>query len=1014
MASGKLNRRALPSPNVQKKQEYVAPATDTEIALAQIWEQILKVKQVGAADNFFNLGGDSILAMQVIARAAQVGIRRTVSDFFERQTLRELAVDKTQAGPLVIAQGTVVGEIPLTPIQRWFFESDSQDLYHFNQSIILKSSRRLSAQRLHEAMIHLLRHHDALRLRFRRAAEGWQQWNEPETSLRRPELIQHIDLSALETGKQSEAMTAHIQRLQAGLDIESGLLVRGALFELGGDGQRLLITIHHLAVDIVSWGILVEDLRSVYEQLEQGREVRLPAKTSSLKDWAEHLIAYSSSQDAEGETAYWSGLPLQKCGPLPIDYAGGINDVASIRTVSVALNEEDTLTLLRCAREERTISINGLLLAALSDTIAKWKGSPLIAINIERHGREELFKDLDLSRTVGWFTALFPAVFDLTGISNIHEAANEVEKVVRNIPGGGAGYGILRYLNAKVDLTNHLQPEISFNYLGQSEGRESTALLQSTGESVPGTQSPRTKRRHVIDISGGIFNGCLKIHWLYSANLHQHSTVQALASDFTERLQRLIETQKVSSASNPGMGRSSVMRDGNGNSVEAVPLTPIQLQCMQSMGPEFLRNIVVMPLSCPSDVSAPMLEKALHHLIQQHDALRLQLHFTQSGWQQSDAGVVVSEGKTLLKRVDLGHIDSKEEQDTLIMEHWKRLISSIDLGSAPLLRAALIQLGKSRPPRLLLGVHHFAHDLVSARILREDLETAYLQLIQGQPVSLPTKTTPFKIWAQHLQEYSEKGIFEEAGYWQALPWQRCVSLLPEVKSTQPPTVGRITVSLAKEESQALLKTTQRVLRMPFEDMLLAALSGALIRWTGKRIFAIDRMHHGRTHMWDDIDVSRTVGWFSTTVPFVMDLSAVADGHSILKAVGEQLRAIPNHGIGYGILKYMARRLSSGFSSEVGLNYLGRIGKSVSNPLFPRAKYEEQATLYIAPQLEHGHLIELMMFVENDELFMNLMYRSDLWPEARIRELGQHVFEYIKTLLAAPPPATTDKASRAAL
>jgi len=456
------------------------------------------------------------------------------------------------------------------------------------------------------------------------------------------------------------------------------------------------------------------------------------------------------------------------------------------------------------------------------------------------------------------------------------------------------------------------------------------------------------------------------------------------------------------------------MGDGTGDSAEVVPLTPIQLHCMQSLGPEFLRNIVVMPLSCPSDVSARLVEKALHHLVQQHDALRLQLHFSQSGWRQSDAGIAIDEGKMLLERVDLSHIDSKGEQDLQIIEHWKRLVSSIDLGSTPLLRAALIDLGKSRSPRLLLGVHHFAHDVVSARILREDLGTAYLQLTQGQPVSLPAKTTPFKVWAQRLQAYSGKVISEEGNYWQSLPWRRCESLLGNATSAKPAVVDRITVSLTREESQAVLERTQQVLHLPFEDIVLAALVQALGKWTGKSVFAIDRMHHGRIPMWDDIDVSRTVGWFSTTVPFVIDLSRAGDEQSILTTVAEQLRAIPNQGIGYAVLKYMAGGIDPGFSSEVGLNYLGRIGKSVSNALFPRAKYEKEATLHIAPQIAHGHFIELMMYIEGDELFMDLMYRSDLWSEATIRELGQHVLEYIRTVAAFSRPDTTGKASRAAL
>ncbi|HXO39076.1 MAG TPA: amino acid adenylation domain-containing protein, partial [Candidatus Acidoferrum sp.] len=521
-SNGKVDRKALPAPIMQKKQEYVAPSTETEIALARIWEQVLKVQQVGVNDNFFNLGGDSILAIQVIAHAAQAGIRRTVRDFFEQQTLGEIASSSFPKAALSIAQGPVEGEIPLTPIQCWFFESASAEPHHFNQSVILKCTRPLSLQLIQEAMAHLIFHHDTLRLRFRRTADGWQQRNEGEAAFRRQELMEYIDLSGLDSEKQSAALVEHTRRMQASLNIESGHLVRGALFELGGaQPQRTFLTVHHLAVDIVSWRILLEDLQVAYEQLEQGREVRLPAKTSSFKDWAEHLVAYSGSQRAAAEAAYWRGLQFEKCVPLPVDDGDGINDVASTRTVSVSLGQAETVALLGLSREGQTASMNALLLTALSEAVAKWTGRHLLAIDLERHGREELFTDLDLSRTVGWFTALFPVVLDLTDVSGPDSAVGKVDQVLRDIPNGGPGYGILRYLNPAAGLAPLPQPEISFNYLGQSNNLTSQALFQPSGEGTPGTQSPRAKRRHLIDVAGGVFDGCLKIHWLYSENLHQ-------------------------------------------------------------------------------------------------------------------------------------------------------------------------------------------------------------------------------------------------------------------------------------------------------------------------------------------------------------------------------------------------------------------------------------------------------------------------------------------------------------
>jgi amino acid adenylation domain-containing protein/non-ribosomal peptide synthase protein (TIGR01720 family) len=546
--NGKVDRRALPAPEMNRPEwsgALVSPRTRVEEQLAGIWTDVLGLEQVGIHDNFFEVGGDSILSIQIVARANQVGLKLTPKQLFQHQTIAELAQVAGTAQVNQAEQGLVTGEVLLTPIQRWFFEQELPQPHHWNQAMLLEVRQPLDVVVLQRAVQQLLVHHDALRLRFVRQPDGWQQVNAlPDQTLP----VTRVDLSALPKAEQTAAIEAAATELQASLSLESGPIVRVALFDLGSNQpNRLLFVIHHLAVDGVSWRILLEDLQTGYQQLSRQEAMKLPPKTTSFQNWAQCLSEYAQSPALEQELDYWLDSSRSAVAPLPVDYPAGkdAKTVTSACNVSVYLSAEETRALLQEVPKAYHTQINDVLLTALVQTFAQWSGTRCLLVDLEGHGREEILEAVDLSRTVGWFTTIFPVLLELQKADAPGEALKSVKEQLRRIPHRGIGYGLLRYLKEDGAITEKLrslpQAEVSFNYLGQFDQVVSPdALFQLAKESTGPEHSHLGSRSHLLDVNAFVAGGQLQLGWTYSSNLHQRATIEGLAQDFVAALRSLI------------------------------------------------------------------------------------------------------------------------------------------------------------------------------------------------------------------------------------------------------------------------------------------------------------------------------------------------------------------------------------------------------------------------------------------------------------------------------------------
>lgn len=557
---GKVDLQALPAPDEvslcadeQADERGRAPQTPVEAVLLSIWSRTLRAPHIGVHDNFFALGGDSILSIQVVSRARQAGIELTPKQIFQHQTVAELAANAVVVtmGPRSIKalQGAVTGDVPLTPIQRWFFEQRLPDAHYYNQSAVIETPADLNAAHLGRAIEGLVWQHDALRLRY--VEEGGrvrQSIAPPDVAAKDGRaVLDIIDLSGVDPAEQKAAVASAADELERSLNLTTGPIARAALFHLGrGLPGRLLLTVHHLAVDAVSWRILLEDLATAYRQLERGEAINLGPKTTSLKEWAERLTEYAASEVLLAELEHWTTAST-KFAPLPVDSRAGSapRSLAKVASVTTTLPERETRALLHDVRTAYNTQINDVLLTALSQSFARFTGARSLVVDLEGHGREELFDDVDLSRTVGWFTTLFPVLLTLPSSDDPGEALKAVKEDLRRIPRRGIGYGVLRYLRGD-GSASHLaqalpQAEVSFNYLGQfDQTLEGSTALGPTLDwrFVRGKQGLCS---HLLEIGCWIRDGRLETLWTYSGEAYKPATIERLSSDFVAALRALVD-----------------------------------------------------------------------------------------------------------------------------------------------------------------------------------------------------------------------------------------------------------------------------------------------------------------------------------------------------------------------------------------------------------------------------------------------------------------------------------------
>ncbi|CCF12774.1 plipastatin synthase subunit D [Brevibacillus laterosporus GI-9] len=541
-ANGKVDYKALPKPDATMlaQTEYIAATTSIEETLANIWADVLSVERVGVKDNFFDLGGDSIKAIQIVARLNSQNLKLTIRDLFQNPTIEQVT-PYISATSIVIEQGAVEGEVRLTPIQRWFFTQNLTDAHHWNQAMMLTHPAGIDEVALRQALQKLVEHHDALRMVYITKEDAIAevcQINRSNTGeLFTLEVLDLFDESDVRVRLEREGT-----RIQSGINLQEGPLVQAGLFRTK-QVDYLLIAIHHLVVDGVSWRIILEDLENAYQQVLSKQPINLPQKTHSYQHWANELADYASGKTVHKELDYWVQLEKTKVASIPADYLAGGNTWGDMQVITSALSKDATKNLLTSVHHAYQTEMNDLLLTALGLSLHEWTGENCFAVELEGHGREDIIHTVDISRTVGWFTSMYPFVLDMSNISDLSYQIKMIKESIRQIPNKGIGYGILRYMNNSLEkeAPTMIKPEISFNYLGQFGHGKSSTGFQRAEMPTGSLFSPSSNRSNLIDITGSVADDQLTLHWMYSSQQYNSATIERLAEMYRSQLIRCID-----------------------------------------------------------------------------------------------------------------------------------------------------------------------------------------------------------------------------------------------------------------------------------------------------------------------------------------------------------------------------------------------------------------------------------------------------------------------------------------
>ncbi|MGD1946197.1 MAG: amino acid adenylation domain-containing protein [Croceivirga sp.] len=500
-----------------------------ETTLIQIWEEVLQTGPIGLNDNFFEIGGDSILSIQIISKARKQGIELTANHLFENQTIAELCVSiKKNPNIGEVETGIILGSVAMTPIQHWFFETHKNAPHFWNQGYRIIGLSSLKEKELLDIMSVLVKQHDALRSNFYKEQKKWKATIGQSKGIN---FLVYKNISDLDKQEQTKYLTKIIKDTQENLDLSKDTLFKCIYLYTGQSTAPICLLLgHHLVIDAVSWQIIIDDFIYLSEQINHSKILSLPKKTSSIQTWSNYMV----NLDLEDELPFWKEH-IKEVKSLPTDFIKKSDTIheSDIDSIDFRMDAEQTDILLNSANEAFGTKIVELLITGMLETLSKWSKIPEISIGIEGHGRETKGTDIDLSGTAGWFTSFFPVRFNGQNRGNRKSNIINIKETMRNIPRGGIGYGILRYIKNQLETVDY--PQVTFNYLGSqmkvsSRGVELDFLLDNV-------RHPLSERTYMFEVNTWISEkGELNGRWSYSRVLHKHDTIKKLVDNLLGNL----------------------------------------------------------------------------------------------------------------------------------------------------------------------------------------------------------------------------------------------------------------------------------------------------------------------------------------------------------------------------------------------------------------------------------------------------------------------------------------------
>ncbi|HEY1243817.1 MAG TPA: condensation domain-containing protein, partial [Hyphomicrobiaceae bacterium] len=1030
--NGKLDRRALPAPEVAVSVGGRCARTPQEEILCSLFAEVLGLERVGIDDNFFALGGDSIMSIQLVSRARKAGLLITPRAVFQHQSVAGLAEaigEIAPAAPSPSFDEEATGELARTPIMHWLLERGGP-IDRFCQAMLLRLPAGLQGEHLVGALQHLLDRHDALRLRLAGAggSTGWRLEVAPAGAVRAGDCLRRIEVCGLDDAGLRACIAREAQAAECRLAPGAGVMVQAVWFDAGATAPgRLLLSIHHLAVDGVSWRILVPELAAAWAAIAGGGEPAPAPRGTSFRGWARRLALQAQDAGRLAELAFWSGMlskPSLSLVDGELDARRDIGGTAGHLTLT--LPTALTAALLTRVAAAFHGGINDVLLTGLVVAVADWcrrrgRGAcQAVLLDLEGHGREEVFADVELSRTVGWFTSLFPVRLDagaldleeaLAGGGALGRALKLIKEQLRALPDNGLGYGVLRYLNAQTAarLAGFAAPQLGFNYLGRFAAPASADWAVASEAVRLGAGDPAMPLAHALEVNALTLDGAegatLTAHWSWAPALVTEAEVRDLAERWFAALAAL-----VGHAAAPGAGGRTP------SDLPLLALTQAEIERLESTYPQIEDILPLSPLQegllfhALYDAQAPdvytvqleltlegaldgaALERAVQALVARHASLRASFRHENLS---RPVQIIVPGLSAPWRQIDLSGLDEAQRAERLGALLAQERAQRFELAAAPLIRFALIRLSAGEH-RLVLTNHHIVMDGWSMPVLVRELLALYAQQLDahtaGESAALP-RVTPYRDYLAWIAAQDRGGAIAA--------WREALAGLEEATRVAPHEPGRapvapeqITLALEEALSAALTRQARRH-GLTLNTMLQAAWAILLGRLSGRQDVVFGVTVAGRPP--EIAGIESMVGLFVNTLPLRVKLPPSKPLLALLREVQDsQSRLMAHQHLGLAEIQGLAG-LGELFDTLVAFeNYpVDRAGLSAEVGGLRLTGFSGvDATHYPLSLAAHA----------GERLQLRLSYRPDLFERGSVEAIAARLMRLLEAAVADPERA----------
>ncbi|MCP6680852.1 non-ribosomal peptide synthetase [Bacillus nakamurai] len=808
LPNGKINKKYLGQLSVNKFSNYEKPTNPIETVLCEVFSEILGVEPVGISTSFFELGGDSIKAIRIVSKLRERGYSATVKSIMQNKTIKRIALTLKKLGDIQSLDEAVIGQLPLTPIQFEFFNSDLENPNHFNQSIVLKSRNKIDVSVFTRALKELVMHHDQLRAHY---VNGKQ--------FVRPETAENLFLLSERVLKQSsfDEVLLEIEAigndLQTSLDIGSGPLIKCAIINsLKFNGA--LLCIHHLLVDNISWKIILEDLNTLYEGYLKGSDVKLPQKTLSYKRWSMGIETYFQSEERKRELDYWKQVKQKVDSNHSLYKEARNSEGTGIKESELKIGRELTANLTKKAIQVYNLDVKDLLFTSLFRTMQKINGHTTVSLNMESHGRAEILDSFSIDRTVGWFTTMYPVVLSNIG-NDIRLDIIRTKEVLRRVPNHGIGYGIAKKLNLINEKNS--QPLITLNYFG-----EQTAIAKSdyfypidinSGKQI----ASKNRFGTPISINCEVINGHLEITTSYNSEIISTTFIKELEHNWQEQLNKVVShclLKKVSEHTASDFNETEwevadfeycvSQLSKKREKLELIyPLTPMQQGMLFHKMKDgessnyFLQNV----FTWREKLNLNALIESLSLLTNKHNILKTSVIYKKVSVPRQ----VISEQCD----VELNVLDLTEHKDKINVFYDTKIRDKnrgFDLEEDSLLRFTIVKMEET-DYRIIMSAHHIIMDGWSLPILVRDLLKYYKAIVNNLKVNECSKSqASFSDYVDLINKRKSS-----AKYWRNLldGLEEKTSIIEEGKPENgSEEVKSYELSLNENETQKLVKISK--------------------------------------------------------------------------------------------------------------------------------------------------------------------------------------------------------------